>query len=469
MNKDFAGIRPPNDRHAPFIDFLAAGFKISIGRSISKEGQTITKDQLPRAYVINMGANGLAVARTLGRVGVPVVGIDSRPDAPGFASKFVSKLVAKDPREDPDALLQALLQAGEGQEQKGIIFPASDAAVRFLSQNEKGLSERFLFLTPPEKVREAMVNKRLQHDEAVRLGIPVPDTIFPAGPDDLKEVEDTIRFPAFIKPLYSHKWCTTFANKGCIVTTSEELQEKMATVFASGHEVMVQSIIWPPGRDLYSVGAFFDEHGNESPSFCWHKLRQYPPSFGVGSLVESAHQHEVMDLGLRFMKGIGYRGIGYVEFKKDQQDGEWKMVEMNARTGQTNALQSKAGRPLVLYQYDHLIGRPSPEVRDYPDGVLWWDSLNDIDSFWRLRRRGEITLFQWLRSCIQVDVNAYFDINDPAPLFVRYGYGSKLARLMNDLLRMKIDEDRVPTPDATGSQVRKKIAYGPDSTRTNLR
>ncbi len=417
-----------------------------------------------------MGANGLAVARTLAREGVPVVGIDNRPEAPGFASKFVRKMVAKDPKEDPEALLQVLIQAGEAQDQKGVIFPASDAAVHFLSQNERALSEHFLFLTPPEKVREAMINKRLQHDEAVRLGIPVPETHFPSGPDDLEEVESTISFPAFIKPLYSHRWCTTFANKGFIVTTSKELRERMATVFSSGHEVMVQSIIWPPGRDLYSVGAFFDEHGKESPSFCWHKLRQYPPSFGVGSLVESAHQPEVTELGMRFMKGIGYRGIGYVEFKKDHKDGEWKMVEMNARTGQTNALQSKAGRPLVLYQYDHLTGRRSPPSDgDYPDGVLWWDSLNDIDSYWRLRRRGEITTFQWIRSCLQVDVNAYFDLDDPGPFFVRYGYGSKLARLMNDLLRMKIDEDRVPTTASSNAEVRGSIANCPDLTMANLR
>ncbi|NLT37280.1 MAG: hypothetical protein GXX95_03860 [Methanomassiliicoccus sp.] len=417
-----------------------------------------------------MGANGLAVARTLGREGVPVVGIDSRPDAPGFASKFVRKLVVKDIKDDPEALLQALLRAGEGQDEKGLIFPASDAAVLFLSKNEKALSEQFIFLTPPEKVREAMINKRLQHDEAIRLGIPVPVTHFPVGPADLEEVESTVSYPAFIKPLYSHRWCTTFANKGFIVTTTAELRERMATVFASGHEVMVQSIIWPPGKDLYSVGAFFDENGKESPTFCWHKLRQYPPSFGVGSLVESAHQPEVTELGLRYMKGIGYRGIGYVEFKKDQKDGEWKMVEMNARTGQTNALQAKAGRPLVLYQYCHLTGRPYlPRSGDYPDGVRWWDSLNDIDSFWRLRRRGEITTFQWIRSCLQVDVNAYFDLNDPVPLFVRYGYGSKLAKLTNDLLKMKVDEDQVLSSDDPVATVRKINAHGPDSTRTNLR
>ncbi len=422
-------------------------------------------EHLPTAYVINMGANGLAVARTLGRVGVPVVGIDSRPDAPGFASKHVTKLLVTDDGTG-NGMLDALLEAAEGQEQQGVIFPASDAAVSFLSKHEPRLAERFRFFTPPERVREAMVNKRLQYEEAVRLDVPVPDTCFPTGPEDLPRVEGALRYPAFIKPLYSHKWCTTFPNKGFIVAGPADLRERMATVFASGHEVMVQSIIWPPGKDLYSVGAFFDRDGSVSPPFCWHKLRQYPPSFGVGSLVESVHQPEVVELGLRYMRGIGYRGIGYVEFKRDPQDGRWKMVEMNARTGQTNALQSGAGRPLVLYQYSSLTGRPAPEVKEYEDGLLWWDSLNDIDSFYRLRRRGEITFLQWVRSCLQVDVNAYFDLSDPAPLLVRYGYGSKLARLLNDLLRMKSDEDMVPRSAVTAGE---GARTSPDSTRSNLR
>jgi len=66
-------------------------------------------------------------------------------------------------------------------------------------------------------------------------------------------------------------------------------------------------------------------------------------------------------------------------------------------------------------------------------------------------------------------VNAYFDLDDPGPFFVRYGYGSKLARLMNDLLRMKIDEDRVPTTASSNAEVRGSIANCPDLTMANLR
>ncbi|MBI0583030.1 MAG: hypothetical protein ISF22_02250 [Methanomassiliicoccus sp.] len=400
---------------------------------------------LPTAFVINMGANGLAVARTLGRKGVPVVGVDSRPKAPGLASRYVTELLTEDLQQHPDAVLDAMLGAGRELDHKGVLFPASDAAVQFICANERALSEYYVFTTPPERVREAMVNKRLQYDEAVRLNIPVPETMFPIGPEDLDKV--AVRFPAFIKPLYSHQWCTTFDNKGFVVKGRADLRDKMAMVFASGHKVMVQTIMLPPGKGLYSVGAYFSGDGYISPEFCWHKLRQYPPSFGVGSLVESAHEPEVRELALRFMKGMDYRGIGYVEFKRDHHDGEFKMVEMNARTGQTNALQAAAGRPLVLFQYYDLIGHPLPDVGDYPDGVRWWDSLNDLESFWRLNRRGELTTSQWLGSIAHVNVHAYFASSDLAPVLRRYGFGVELAKLTYNLLKMESDDDAVVSSD----------------------
>jgi D-aspartate ligase len=404
----------------------------------------VEKIAQPTAFVINMGANGLAVARTLGRRGIPVIGVDSQPDAPGFASKYVSKMITEDIVDQPEAVLRDLMRAGNDLKEKGVLIPTSDAALLFLYRYEQRLSEHFLFKVPPERVREAMVNKRLQYEEAKRLNIPQPETFFPTTPKDLDGVVKGVRFPAFIKPLYSHLWFPTFGNKGFIVTDQADLRAKMAEVFASGHEVMVQTILSPTGKDLYLAGAYFGANGYVSPSFCWHKIRQYPPNFGVGSMVESAHQAEVRDLALRFMKGIGYQGVGYVEFKRDWNDGTFKLIEMNARTEISNALQDAAGLPLVLFQYYDLTGQPLPEVCEYAEGVVWWDSLSDIESLWRLRRRGEIKLTQWIRSILQVDVHAYYVLDDPVPLLRRYGFGRGLAMLAGKLIKMRSDDDVIP-------------------------
>ncbi len=395
----------------------------------------------PPAYVLGMESNGLGVARTLGREGIPVVGVDHRSWAPGLTSRYVRPLLCGDMSKEPEEALRSLLEDVGENGGRGALFPASDAAVIFMSRHRSELASGFDFLLPSERVEEALINKRVQHEEALRLGIPMAETFFPRSEEDIAGIVQGVHFPAFIKPLYSHLWFKRFGNKGVIVKDPQELRDRMAQVFETGLEVMVQSIILPPGEDLYSVGAYFGRNGYVSPPFVWHKLRQYPPNFGVGSLVESAHQPDVVELAMKFMKGLGYQGIGYVEFKRDRRDGRWKLIEMNARTGATNALQAEAGLPLVLIEYNDLTGRPMPLMEEYRDGVLWWDSMNDMDSFRRLRMRGRITLRQWVRSWFGSEVYAYFAPDDMRPALTRSNYGMELARLAGALLRNDKDDD----------------------------
>lgn len=400
-----------------------------------------SRNSLPPAFVLDMGANGLGVARTLGRNGVPVVGVDSRPKAPGLRSRYVRPLVCPDVLTQPDPALDALLKASQNMDGKSTLFPASDAAVLFMVRHQRQLSEHFEFIVPPDNIVNVVADKKAQYEEAVRLGIPVTRTYFPRCMDDLGEIIERVRLPALIKPLHSHLWCRTFGNKGFTVNTPRELRERMQAVFESGHEVLVQSVMWPPGKDLCSVGAYFGRGGYASPPICWRKIRQCPPNFGVGSLVESTHQPEVAYLGMKLMRGLGYRGIGYVEFKKDCRDGRWKMVELNARTGQTNALLAAAGLPLVMFQYCDLIGAPLPSVESYRDGVKWWDAMNDLDSFWRLRRREELTFMKWVRSWVSSEVHAYYAPDDIWPAVARAGFGVNVVKMAFGLLKMDTDED----------------------------
>jgi D-aspartate ligase len=342
---------------------------------------------------------------------------------------------------EPKEVLRSLLEDVTENGGRGVLFPASDAAVMFMSRHRSELSSGFDFLLPSEQVEEALVNKRLQYEAALGLGVSMAETYFLRSKEDVPKAVRAVTFPALIKPLYSHLWFNRFGNKGVIVKSPEELRARMAEISGTGLEVLVQSIIPSPGEDLYSVGAYFGRNGYISPPFVWHKLRQDPPNFGVGSLVESAHQPEVVELAMRFMKGLGYQGIGYVEFKQDRRDGRWKLIEMNARTGATNALQAAAGLPLVLIEYNDLTGGPRPSTEDYRDGVLWWDSMNDMDSFRRLRMRGEITLRQWVRTWFESEVYAYYAPDDMRPALRRSNYGMGLARRVGALLSNEGDDD----------------------------
>ena len=56
-------------------------------------------------------------------------------------------------------------------------------------------------------------------------------------------------------------------------------------------------------------------------------------------------------MGKRFLESIGYRGIGSAEFKRDERDGELKLIELNPRYWQQAALAERCGVNFPLAQY----------------------------------------------------------------------------------------------------------------------
>lgn len=117
-------------------------------------------------FVLSLFDTGLGAIRSLGRLGIPVIGLDSDSNAPGFKSKFCIAKLCPDPVHQPDELIRFLLNEGRRLEQPGILFPATDAFALFLSRYRDDLSKYFRFALPSANVLEAIVNKRLQYELA---------------------------------------------------------------------------------------------------------------------------------------------------------------------------------------------------------------------------------------------------------------------------------------------------------------
>lgn len=79
------------------------------------------------AFVASLFDTGLGAIRSLGRVDIPVIGLDSDPRMPGFKSRFCTAKLCPDPAHQPDKLAAFLLNEGQQLERPGILFAASDA------------------------------------------------------------------------------------------------------------------------------------------------------------------------------------------------------------------------------------------------------------------------------------------------------------------------------------------------------
>src|SRR5205823_5757120 len=142
----------------------------------------------PTAYVGGMFDTGLAAMRSLGRNGIPVVGLDPDPRQPGFRSRFGTGAQCPDPVHEPDRLLDYLVAAGKRQDQPGVLLPSSDAWVLFISRRRAELEPYFRFALPSLEVVEATLDKRRQYELAEKVGTPFPRTYYPNTVEEARHV-----------------------------------------------------------------------------------------------------------------------------------------------------------------------------------------------------------------------------------------------------------------------------------------
>lgn len=378
------------------------------------------------AVVLSLFDTGLGVIRSLHRVGVPTLGLDSDPKMPGFASNQCVSRLCPDPVHHADDLLDFLLTIGGRIERPAVLLPASDAFFLFLSRYRKELSENFLFSLPPDSVIDAMVDKRLQYDMAQRLDVPMAKAHFPRSMDDVITIKDDLEYPVFIKPYVGHLWRGVFGNsKGFEVSSAHELTVRFEEILGAGLEAMVQSIILGPNTNHFKINAYIGREGDLQALFTLRKIRQYPVDYGVGTCVESLRNPEIVDLGMKFLTGIDYRGVGSIEFKRDERDGRLKMIELNPRYWQQNLLATDCGINFPHIQYMDLLGEPLPPVTRFAEGVRWMDLLFDYRAYKDYRARGEMRLADWLRSWKGVRSFPVFTPTDMGPWMKKYEIGKR--------------------------------------------
>jgi predicted ATP-grasp superfamily ATP-dependent carboligase len=376
-------------------------------------------DANPTAYVLDVNVfGGIGAMRSLGRAGVPAIGLGSDPQRFGFATKYGTTKQCPNPALEAERLLDFLLSEGQRLDRPGVLLPASDEYVLFLSRYEDELRPYFRFNNAIPGQMSVGVDKRKQYEIAERLGVPYPATFYPVSLAEVDEIKDRLDYPAFIKPIFSHLWRARFPHlgKGVKVHNATELVATCAEVIPAGMAIVVQSIIPGPNTNNCNIRAYISDSGDVLATFTSRKLRQWPVEFGVGTMAESIRDPELVDLGLRFFKGSGYRGFGYIEFKRDERTGERKMIELNARFSAQIIHSTDCGLNFPLIQYRDLAGLPQEPIKPYKTGVRWLSAVSDVRSAVAHVRSGQLTPLHWARQWSSARSFAVFALDDPKPV-----------------------------------------------------
>lgn len=386
----------------------------------------------PPAVILGGSVNAVSVARSLGSRGIEVRAVGDRSDRPVSHSRHCREYVAFGDR--------AGVQAGwlDWLERRGprgaVVLPCDDDGLELIARNRARLIELgYRPFEADDDVVLAMLDKDRTNELARAAGVATPESIAIRTRADLYGALDRLAYPCSLKPLHSHLFQRHFGTlKALDARNRHELEATMTKLIELNLEMMATEFIPGPEQSYFGYYSYIDEHGEPLFHLTKQKLRQFPPRFGMGCYHVTNWDPEIADIGLRFLKGVGVRGLANVEFKRDERDGRPRLIECNHRFTAINELLRIAGADLALFSYARLLGRPPPAVDGYRRGVRFLYPMQDARTCIALRRRGELSVRDWGSSLLHRQHFPLLSREDPRPSIV-----APIARVQRLLARVR--------------------------------
>jgi predicted ATP-grasp superfamily ATP-dependent carboligase len=303
-------------------------------------------------------------------------------------------------------------------------------SVLIISRNRQALSPWYHVLLPEPDVVEMLVDKPSFYTYAQQEGLPIPKTFLLRDRADIEAAIESLTYPCILKPAKKTTlWEQHAAGSVYKVSSSEELLDLYERA-SDWTELLVAQEVVEGGEDsLFAVNCYFSADSKPVATFVSRKLRQWPVETGNGCLREECRNDTALGETLRLFEKVGYRGLGYVEMKRDERTGEHFFIEANiGRPTGGSAIAEAGGVELLYAMYCDVIGWTLPaNLEQTYRGVKWLFLAEDLQSAYHYWRRGELTLPAWWRSLRGRKAYAVLSWRDPGPSLGQFGIAIKGA------------------------------------------
>jgi D-aspartate ligase len=356
----------------------------------------------------------LGIARSAGRLGIAVHRVCRERRAPAALSRYSHGWLALPANATAEQIVASLQKLGR-EIGRSVLVPVDDAGSVFVEEHAGTLESDFLFPPQPRGLAQALSSKRQMYELCIEHDIPTPQSAFPESEAEVLAYAADTAFPVVAKCINAGD-APPSSPRVAIAEDRDDLLAAYRLMQAPGtRNVMLQEYIPGTPETVWMFNGYFDERSNCRIGFTGKKIRQSPPYTGVTTLGECLPSQPVRNTTVRLMKSLGYRGILDIGYRFDHRDGQYKLLDVNPRIGGTFRLFVGEGNIDVLRAlYLDLTGQAVPDAVS-PTGRRWLVEPHDLASSLAYRRRGDITLGEWLRSFRGVQETAWFALDDPLP------------------------------------------------------
>jgi D-aspartate ligase len=372
--------------------------------------------------VLGLLPAGLALARSLGRTGIPVHGGAFRPNEFGLRSRFVrSRCVANDElEEERDRRMLGFLRALAGHG-RAVLVPERDEHVDFVLRNWADVRAVADVPLPDDAdVVRRLRRKDLLPTVAADAGVAAPRTV---AVTEEAALNGNLEPPFLLKPVEGQEYALRFGHKAAVATTEAEALELWREASAHGFELVAQELVPDSHEHVFSLFTYVGRDGEALATVVGRKVRQGPLRFGTSAVFETAVEPEVLELGLRLLRSVGYRGFAHVEFALDPRDRAYKVLEVNTRLPVWAGIAMNRRFDIARVAYDDLCERPGAPLGTLDAKLTWVYLAKDLWVSAQMARRRELSLRAFLSEHVRRGkVGAVFAADDLLPVLASMGY-----------------------------------------------
>lgn len=415
--------------------------QLELSRPVATDRKCASQfDTTVAALVVNFSTypfrqNSLGITRSLGRMGIPVFAIQRTSFVPSGVSRYLAgKFLWRANEKDPDQFLQGMARIGKILSRPTILVPADDFSAILISEHADELPSQFIFARPPANLPRTLANKRCLYDLCHRLGIACPHTVFPHSREELLDLIACMQFPMVVKA--TEPWLLPENLRSTIIISDRPEIIDYCNNFwrqAPTTNLMIQEMLPAGSSEDWFVHGYCDHRSIPVAMFTGVKLRSYPTFAGPTTLGRSVENDVLREQATQLLSAIGYRGIMDLDYRLDNRDGRYNLLDFNPRIGaQFRLFEDHGGIDVVRALHLDLTGRDvccGPQI----EGRAFISEIHDLLASFSYCRSGNLTVKEWWLSLQGVAERAWWSADDFLPfvmtcLWMPLRAASRLAR-----------------------------------------
>ncbi|GFD96228.1 carboxylate--amine ligase [Alteromonas sp. KUL156] len=247
-----------------------------------------------------------------------------------------------------------------------VIYPTDDIQIENLHEIYEDIKS-FCFIPFNKENIISCLDKNYQYKFCKDYNIPYPKSIVVNKKENLKELQ-YIMFPLLVKPAKRYS-DTKKIFRNLYLESKQDFDNSLDLIISLLNDNI--SLIFSefiPGDDtnIYAYTAYRSKEGKILNEWVGKKLTQYPDEFGVFSSAVNSAPEIVRKQGRELLKVLNLYGIAQPEFKYDERDGQYKLMEINLRSMMWHRLGNLTG---VYLQYTQYLDATNNKIESYTQNL----------------------------------------------------------------------------------------------------